>query len=111
MAAGTTEELNPFPSFRLEVRIVHEGSVGVLGRILLLERDEITGDVLSVRNGKAKARHHRPVLDLELMAVVRALAVVEVENDRQSLLLVILVSTILLLVVAIGARPLPRLVD
>src|SRR5207248_8530095 len=54
--------------------------------------------------GKPQARHNRHVLDLEFVAIVRALAVVEIEDVRQALLLVILWANVFFLVGAVGAR-------
>ena len=57
-----------------------------------------------------QARHRRHLLHLQFMAVVGALGVLQVEDVRQALGLVILGRQVLLLERAIGRRPLPRIV-
>src|SRR5215472_15716518 len=111
MAAGTAKELNPLLAFRLEIRIIHEGSVGVIRRILLLLRDEVAGNVFRIRFGEAEARHHGHVLDLEFVTVIRALAVVEIANVGKALLLVILRADVFFLDRAVRTRALAGVVD
>src|SRR5260370_26493172 len=111
MASEAAEETTPLLAFVLEFRIVHEGGVGVLGGALFLERDEIAGNVLGVRYGKTETGHHRHVLHLEFVSVVGALAVIQIELERQSLLLVVFAANVFFLVRPLRALALARVVD
>ena len=48
MASGAAVVPNPLLAFFLQFGIVHEGSLGVRGRLLLLLRHQVGGDVLRV---------------------------------------------------------------
>src|SRR5260370_41630692 len=67
--------------------------------------------MLGVLWREAQAGHDGHVVDVQLVPVVGALAVVEIENIRQALFLVILGADILLLVRAVRARTLASVVD
>ena len=110
MAAKAAKELDPLLALFLEFRIVHEGSVRVFRGIVFPERDEVAGDVFGIRFRKAQAGHHGHVLNLEFVAVVGALAVVEIKDVRESLLLVILGADVFFLYRAVGPRALARIV-
>ena len=111
MAAKAPKEANPLLALLLELRVVHERGVRVVGGTLFPERDEIAGDILGVGFGEAEARHYRHVLDLEFMAVVRALAVIEIEDERHPFLFVVLGADVFFLVRTIGARAFASIVD
>ncbi len=111
VASEATEVANPLFAFRPQIRIVHERGVSVGGRLLLFQSDEIAGDVFGVLRGEAQAGHHGHVLNLEFVAVVRALAMFQVEDVRQTLLFIVFGTDVLLLVRAIGACAFPRVVD
>src|SRR5713226_7202673 len=48
VATGAAEVSHPLLAFRFQIRIVHERGVGVGGRLLLFQSDEIAGDVFGV---------------------------------------------------------------
>src|SRR3989475_1414498 len=103
MASGTAEVANPLLAFVFQIRVVHERRIGIGGRLLLFQGDQIAGDVFGVLRSEAQAGHYGHVLDLELMAVVPILAVLQVENKGQALLFVIFGADVLLFVRTIGA--------
>src|SRR3989441_3060183 len=111
MASGTAEVANPLLAFVFQIRVVHERRIGIGGRLLLFQGDQIAGDVFGVLRSEAQAGHYGHVLDLELMAVVRTLAVLQVENKWQPLLLVIFGTDVLFFVRTIGAGAFARVVD
>src|SRR5438552_359462 len=111
MATGAAEMANPLLAFVFQIWIVHEGGIRVRGRLLLFQCDEIAGNIFRVLRRQTQARHHGHVLDLELVAVIGAAAVLEVENVGQAFLFVILGTDVLLFEGAIGARALARVVD
>src|SRR6267154_5506145 len=61
--------------------------------------------------GETQTGHDRHVLDFEFVAVVRTLAVIEVELKREALLFGILGTDVLFFVRARGARAFARVVD
>src|SRR3989441_11708305 len=103
MASGTAEVANPLLAFVFQIRVVHERRIGIGGRLLLFQGDQIAGDVFGVLRSEAQAGHYSHVLDLELMAVVRTLAVLQVENKWQPLLLLIFGTDVLFFVRTLGA--------
>src|SRR6266852_3455003 len=111
MASGAAEVTNPLLAFIFQIWIVLEGGIGVGGRLLLFQSDEIAGDVFGVLRSEAEAGHHGHVLDLELMAVVGAAAVVEVENVGQALLFVVFGADVFLFVGAVGTGAFAGVVD
>src|SRR2546427_2166059 len=111
MASGTAEVANPLLAFVFQIRVVHERRIGIGGRLLLFQGDQIAGDVFGVLRSEAQAGHYGHVLDLELMAVVRTLAVLQVENKGQALLFVIFGADVLFFVRTIGAGAFARVVD
>src|SRR5438445_2234288 len=111
MATGAAEMANPLLAFVFQIRIVHEGGIRVRGRLLLFQCDEIAGNIFRVLRRQTQARHHGHVLDLELVAVIGAAAVLEVENVGQALLLVIFGADVFLFEGAIRTRALARVVD
>ncbi len=111
MASGAAEVADPLLAFSLQIRIVHERRVGIRGRLLLLQRDQIAGDVFGIRGGKPEAGHHGHVLYLQFVAVVRAPAVVQVKDVGQALLFVILGADVLLFIRAVRTCALTRVVD
>jgi len=96
MATGAAEVANPLLAVRLQIRIIHKGCVGVGGRFLLFQRDQIAGDVFRILGGEAHAGHHGHVLHFQFMAVVRAAAVLKVKNKRKALLFVVFGTDVLL---------------
>jgi len=56
----------------------------------LFQCDQIAGDVFRILRRKPEAGHHGHVLHLQSVTVVRAPAVLQVEDVGQALLLVIL---------------------
>src|SRR6266849_104945 len=111
MASGAAEVANPLLAFRLQIRIVHEGGVGVRGWLLLFEGDQIAGNVLGILGGEAQAGHYGHVLYLEFVAVVGAAAVLQVKNKGQALLFVIFGTDVFLFERAEGTRTFARVVD
>src|SRR6266571_2397849 len=111
MASGTAEVANPLFAFVFQIRIFHEGGIGIGGRSLFSQRDQIAGNVFGVLRRKPKAGHYGHILDLEFVAVVRAAAVIEVKNKGQALLFVVLGTDVLLFVGAIGTSALAGVVD
>ena len=92
-----------------EAGIVHERR-GSVTRVRMLERDEIAGDISSVFRAQPQIRHHRRLMDLELVTVIRAARVVEIENEWQAALGVVLRPQVALLVWAVGTRALAGVV-
>ena len=90
MATCAAKVAYPLLTFLLQLRIIHVGSVGVGRRIFVLLGDQVAGDVLRVFYAQAQARHHRHVLHLQLVAVVGASAVLEIEDVRQTFFRVVL---------------------
>ena len=111
MAARTTEVANPLRALGLQARIFHVSSIGIRARVLLLQRDQIAGDILRVLLAEPQTWHHGHVLDLQLVAIVRAGAVLEIELIRQAVLGVIFRPNVLLLIRTIRARALARVMD
>src|SRR5215469_15474046 len=102
VASGAAEMAQPPLAFVFQVGVVHERRVGVRRRFLLLLRDQIGRYVLCVLGSQAEAGHHRHVLHLQFVAIVGALAVVEIELVGKSLFGVILRTDIFLLVRTVG---------
>src|SRR5260370_36805244 len=67
--------------------------------------------MVGVVGGEAQAGHHGHVLNLQLVAVVRTLAVMEIELEREALLFVIFWTDVLLFVGTIGAGAFACVVD
>ena len=111
MTTGAAVMANPLFAFVLQLGIVHEGGVRVRRRILFFLSLQESGDVLCVFHTEAEAGHHRHILHLELVAVVRTLTVFEVKNVWQALLGVILRANVFLLVRAVRTRALARIVN
>ena len=106
MAAGAAVMTNPLLAFFLQLGIVHEGSCGIGGRLLLLLRHQVGGDVLRVFGAQAQAGHHGHVLHLQFVTVVGALAVLQIKLVGQAFLGVILGADVFLLVRTVRTRAL-----
>ncbi len=111
MASGAAEMANPLLAFRLQIRIIHEGGVGVGRRRLLFQGDQIAGNVLGILGREAQAGHDGHVLDFEFVAVIRALAVLQVKNVGQALLFVIFRTDVFLFERAVRTSAFARIVD
>src|SRR5258708_7472165 len=111
MASGTTVVPHPLLAFLSKPRVVHECRVRIRGRILFLLVHQIRRDVLVVFRSQAQAWHHRHVLHLQFVAIIRALAVLEIELIGKTLLRVILRPNIFLLIWTIRTSSLPCVVD
>src|SRR6185312_11722581 len=95
MAAGAAVVAHQRESLILQVGVIHV--VGVLvGRVIVLLSEQVAGDVARFVLRQAKARHGRHLLYLKFMAVVGALAVLQVEYIRKALALIILGGQVLL---------------
>src|ERR1700682_4852591 len=110
MASSAAEVADPLLPFVLQLGIVHESSIGIRTGLLLLQRDEIGGYVRCILLCQPQAGHDSHVLDLQLMAIVRALAMLQVEDKGQTLLGIIFRTDDLLLQRTIGSRALARVV-
>src|SRR5258708_21442862 len=108
---GAAGVAGPLLAVSLEIRLVHQRRVGIRGRLLLLQGDQIAGDVLRILGRKPEAGHHSHVLYLQFVAVVRAPAVVQVKDVGQALLFVILGADVLLFIRAVRTRALARVLD
>ena len=102
---------HPLLAFVFQLGIVHERSIRVGRRLLLFLRHKIGCNVFRIFWRQPQARHHRHVLYLQFVAVVGALAVVEVELVGKALLRVILGTDIFLFVRAVGASSLAGVVN
>src|SRR5260370_40356698 len=67
--------------------------------------------MLRILGREAQAGHHGHVLNLELVAVIWALAVIEIELEREALLFVIFWTDVFLFVGTIGAGAFARVVQ
>src|SRR5207244_11910494 len=105
------EVSNPLFTFSLQLGIVHECRFGIRRRFLFLLGDQVTGDVLRVFNAQTQAGHYRHVLNLQFMAIVRALTVLQIELIGKPLLRVILRANIFLLIWTIRACALARIMN
>ena len=105
------EVANPLFTFILQLGIVHECCFGIRRRFLFLLRNQVTGDVLRVFNAQTQAGHYRHILNLQFMAIVRALTVLQIELIGKPLLRVILRANIFLLIWTIRACALARVMD
>ena len=72
-----------------QLGIVQVRSGRVRGGVLLLQRHQVAGNVARFFPREAQVGHRRHLLDRELLAVVRALRVVDVEDVGQVALLVV----------------------
>src|SRR5260370_41272587 len=111
MAAGAAKVANPLFAFVFQIRIVHERGIGVGGGLLFFQGDQIAGYVLGILGREAQAGHHRHVLDLEFMAVVRTLAMIKIELEREALLVIIFGTDVLFFVGTIGSGAMSRVID
>src|SRR5216684_4551647 len=111
VATGAAKVADPLLPFRFQTRIVHERCIGVGGGLLFFQGDEIAGDVFGVPRSEAQAGHHGHVLDLELIAVIGAAAVLQVENVGQALLLVVFGADVFLFEGAVRTRALAGVVN
>src|SRR5208337_875108 len=93
------------------LRVVQVRSRRITGRILLLQSREVTGDVPRLIPGEAEIRHGSHLLDQQLVTVVRALGVVEVEDKGQAVFLVIVLSQVAFLIWAVRVRALASIVN
>src|SRR5260370_9499765 len=103
MAAGAAKVANPLFAFVFQSRNVHERGIGIGGGLLFFQGDQIAGYVVGILGREAEAGHHRHVLDLEIMAVVRTLAMIKIELEREALLFIIFGTDVLFFVGTIGA--------
>src|SRR5260370_17335433 len=108
MAAGAAKVANPLFALVFQIRIVDERGIGVGGGLLFFQRDQIAGYVLGILGREAQAGHHGHVLDLEFMAVVRTLAMIKIELEREALLFIIFGTDVLFFVGTIGAGSFAR---
>ncbi len=109
MASGAAIELHQGFALGLEAGIVHERRRIVL-RVGMLQGDEIARDVAGILDAQAQAGHDRGLLHDELVAIVGASRMIEVEDERQIVLGVVFGTKIALFEGAIGARALARIV-
>src|SRR5215475_1216392 len=110
MTAGTTEMFYPEKTFLLELRVVKVSRLRIAG-IRPLQSQQITGNVLSFLPRQSQVGHDGHLLDLKLMAVIRALCMIEIKNIRKTLLRIVLRTNILFLVEAKRPCSLSRIVD
>src|SRR6185312_12602008 len=106
MASGAAVVTNPLLAFFLQLRIVHVGSRGIRRRLFFLLTHEIGSDVLRVLGRQSQTWHYGHVLNLQLVTVIGALAVLQIKLVGQAFLRVVLGSDIFLFVRTIGARAL-----
>ena len=93
-----------------QLGIVQVRSGRVRGGVLLLQRHQVAANVARFLPGEAQVGHRRHLLDCELLAVVRALRVVDVEDVGQVVLLVVVRRQVALLNRTIRRRALARVV-
>src|SRR5947208_5322669 len=105
------EVANPLFTFILQLGIVHECCFGIRRRFLFLLRNQVTGDVLRVFNVQTQAGHYRHIMNLQFMAFIRSLAVLQTDLIVKPLLPVMLRANIFLLIWTIRACALARVMD
>ena len=97
---------HPLLAFGLQIRIVHEPRIRIRRRLLLFLRHQICCNVLRILRSQPQAGHYSHVLHLQFVAVVGALAVVEIKFIRKTFLSVILGADVFFFVRAIWASAL-----
>ncbi len=98
-------------AFFLQLGIVHVGSCRVGRLIFFFLGHQEAGNILRVFPAQAEAGHDRHVLHLQLVAVIGALAVLQIEDEGQALLGVVLWTDIFLFVRAVGPGALAGVVN
>src|SRR4051794_21354859 len=97
MTPGTAIMLYPEKALFFKFWVLQIFGIWIRG-ICLLKRYQIAGNVLSLFRGEPQNWHHGHLLDLELMTVIRAFSVIQIEHKGESLLGVIFRTDILLFV-------------
>src|ERR1035437_7697265 len=82
----------------------------MVARVVVLAGEQVAGDIARFVLRQAQARHGSHLLHLQFVAVVGALAVLQVEDVGKALALVVFGGEVLLLESAIGRRALPWIV-
>ncbi len=108
MATHAAEVTNPLLAFILQLGVVHERGVGVSAGLLLFLRNQKRCDVLRVLDAEPQAWHHGHILHLQFVPVVRAFAVLQVEDIGQPLLRIIFGANVFLFVRTIRTGALAR---
>src|SRR5579859_2344344 len=111
VTARAAKEANPLFTLFLELGIVHECGIGICRWLLLLQGNQVAGHILGILRRKPQAGHDGHVLNLQLVPVVWAPAVVQVKYVRETFLCVILGADIFLFEHAIGASTFTSVVN
>src|SRR5439155_16859176 len=110
VAAGAAVKADQVLALVLQARIVHVGGI-LISRAGALAGHHIAGDIARFVLGEAQTGHGGHLLDLQLVAIVGTLTVLQIEHEGQVVFLVVFFGEVLLLEGAVRQRALARIVD